>query len=34
VIGRSGEIVAKVTGPIEYTDLRTLVQHVLNLGST
>lgn len=34
VIGRRGEIVAKVTGPIEYTDLRTLVQHVLNLGST
>lgn len=31
VVGRTGEIVAKVTGPIEYTDLRTLVQHVLKL---
>ncbi len=29
VIGRNGDILAKVTGPIEYTDLRTLVQHVL-----
>lgn len=33
VVGRNGEIVAKVTGPIEYTDLRTLVQHVLKLGA-
>jgi thiol-disulfide isomerase/thioredoxin len=33
VIGRTGEIVAKVTGPIEYTDLRTLVQHVLKLST-
>ncbi|HVS68825.1 MAG TPA: TlpA disulfide reductase family protein [Mycobacteriales bacterium] len=31
VIGRTGEILAKVTGPIEYTDLKSLVQHVLKL---
>jgi thiol-disulfide isomerase/thioredoxin len=29
VIGRNGDILAKVTGGLEYTDLRTLVQHVL-----
>jgi thiol-disulfide isomerase/thioredoxin len=31
VVGRGGDIIAKVTGPIEYTSLRTLVQHVLKL---
>jgi thiol-disulfide isomerase/thioredoxin len=29
VIGRNGDILAKVTGPLEYSDLKTLVQHVL-----
>jgi thiol-disulfide isomerase/thioredoxin len=30
VIGRDGNILAKVTGPIEYTDLRTLVNDALD----
>jgi thiol-disulfide isomerase/thioredoxin len=31
VIGRTGEILAKVTGPLQYTQVRSLVQHALKL---
>ncbi|HWC36032.1 MAG TPA: TlpA disulfide reductase family protein [Mycobacteriales bacterium] len=31
VIGRTGDILAKVTGPLEYTQLRSLVRHALSL---
>lgn len=29
VIGRTGDVVAKITGPIEYTDLNELLNHVM-----
>jgi thiol-disulfide isomerase/thioredoxin len=31
VIGRSGDILAKVTGPLQYTQVKSLVQHALKL---
>jgi hypothetical protein len=31
VIGRGGEILAKVTGPLVYTQLKALVEHALQL---
>jgi thiol-disulfide isomerase/thioredoxin len=34
VIGRTGDILAKVTGPLQYTQVRALVQHALKLERT
>ncbi|HVT64062.1 MAG TPA: TlpA disulfide reductase family protein [Mycobacteriales bacterium] len=31
VVGRTGEILAKVTGPLQYTQVKALVQHALKL---
>jgi len=31
VVGRTGRILAKVTGPLEYTQLKALVQHALQI---
>jgi thiol-disulfide isomerase/thioredoxin len=31
VVGRNGDLLAKVTGGLEYTDLKSLVQHVLKI---
>lgn len=29
LVGRTGQVLAKVSGPLDFTDLRSLVQHVL-----
>jgi thiol-disulfide isomerase/thioredoxin len=31
VISRTGELLAKVTGPLEYTDIKSVVQHALTI---
>jgi thiol-disulfide isomerase/thioredoxin len=33
-IGRDGDILAKVTGPLDYTEIRALVRHALKIEST